>query len=573
MDREIANLHARDMMNADYNESFDLDELEAKLESQLEEDKAAWQFLEEEKEAIGNPDKLGEAVQNIVWEQFRNQMAVIAGEDFIEANRGLTLDLSKEAHIQTTENFAKGKIATHNTEINYQKRHDDWQANFKRDEHGNIITHKTRSGREEATLVKGARKPYDEGRPRGSSATNMDMDHTISTGEINRDAAANAHLTKEEQVDFANSEKNLHEMKSAHNRSKGDTPMKEWLDNPNAKGQKPSEVFDDLTKDTEDKYRKDDEEAREEYDKQKKEGERRSIEAGKKSRRDEAFRIGGKALRAAVTTLLADLVKEIIAKLVKWFKSAKKSLDTLMNSLKEAIHSFVSNLKTYLINAGSVVHSTIVTAIIGPVWGVFKKVWMGLKQGFQILKDVVNYLRDPANKDKSMDIRLMEVGKLVVVGMTATGALLLGEYIEAGLSTIPVFLIEIPFLGSLANILGIFFGAVVAGILGAIVLNWIGKYIEKKLKRENTAARIDKGNEILNRQNQLMAVSQAKLEQAQRTTYQSMRERHEDLRKLREEAANDMRQSIKEIRANCARDIRVDETFDEIDALLEELKK
>ena len=33
MDREIANLHARDMMNADYNESFDLDELEAKLES------------------------------------------------------------------------------------------------------------------------------------------------------------------------------------------------------------------------------------------------------------------------------------------------------------------------------------------------------------------------------------------------------------------------------------------------------------------------------------------------------------------------------------------------------------
>lgn len=180
MDREIANLHARDMMNADYNESFDLDELEAKLESQLEEDKAAWQFLEEEKEAIGNPDKLGEAVQNIVWEQFRNQMAVIAGEDFIEANRGLTLDLSKEAHIQTTENFAKGKIATHNTEINYQKRYDDWQANFKRDEHGNIITHKTRSGREEATLVKGARKPYDEGRPRGSSATNMDMDHTIS---------------------------------------------------------------------------------------------------------------------------------------------------------------------------------------------------------------------------------------------------------------------------------------------------------------------------------------------------------------------------------------------------------
>ena len=493
-------------------------------------------------------------------------MAVVAGEDFIEANRGHTLDLSKDAHIQTTENFAKGKIATHNAYIDYQERHDKWQANLKKDEHGNIITHKTRSGRVEATLVKGARKPFDEGRPRGSAATNMDMDHTVSAGEIIRDPAANAHLTLEERVDFAKSEKNLHEMKSAHNRSKGDTPMKEWLDNPNAKGQKPSEVFDDLTKETEDKYRKDDEEAREEYDKQKKEGERRSIEAGKKSRRDEAFRIGGKALRAAVTTLLADLVKEIIAKLVKWFKSAKKSLDTLMNSLKEAIHSFVSNLKTHLINAGSVVHSTIVTAIIGPIWGVFKKVWMGLKQGFQILKDVVNYLRDPANKDKSMDIRLMEVGKLVVVGMTATGALLLGEYIEAGLSTIPVFLFEIPFLGSLANILGIFFGAVVAGILGAIVLNWIGKYIEKKLKRENTAARIDKGNEILNRQNQLIAVGQAKLEQTKNTVYHTIRERNAA-------ADNAMKESLEEIRANCAIDRSIDDTLDRIDALLEELKK
>ena len=52
--------------------------------------------------------------------------------------------------------------------------------------------------KEEATLVKGARKPFDEGRPSGS-----DENHTVSAAEIIRDPAANAHMTKEEQIAFA----------------------------------------------------------------------------------------------------------------------------------------------------------------------------------------------------------------------------------------------------------------------------------------------------------------------------------------------------------------------------------
>ena len=103
----------------------------------------------------------------------------------------------------TSENFENGNIATHNTKIDYQKRYDDWQSNFVKDENGNVVTHTTRSGKQVATLVKGARKAFDNGRPRGSSEKNTDMDHTISAGEIIRDAAANAHMTKEEQIAFA----------------------------------------------------------------------------------------------------------------------------------------------------------------------------------------------------------------------------------------------------------------------------------------------------------------------------------------------------------------------------------
>ena len=133
---------------------------------------------------------------NVVWEQFINQVGVIAGEDFIKENRGLTLDLRDSAHIQTTENFAAGEIATHNNEIDYQERYDDWQNNFQHDNEGNIITHQTRSGKEEATLVPGARKAFDKGRPAGSVERGTDMDHTVSAGEIIRNPEANAHMTQ-----------------------------------------------------------------------------------------------------------------------------------------------------------------------------------------------------------------------------------------------------------------------------------------------------------------------------------------------------------------------------------------
>lgn len=544
-------------------ETFDFDALEEKLQGQLENELADMQALTDEKEKIGSPDELGKVVGNVVWEQFLNQIAVTAGEDFIEANRGLTLDLRDEAHIQTTENFANGKIATHNTEIDYQQRYDDWQSNFQKDENGNVVTHKTRSGNEEATLVKGARKPFDENRPSGSKEKHTDMDHTVSAGEIIRDPAAAAHMTKGEQVDFANSDANLNEMDSSWNRSKGDKSMKEWLDNENSKGQKPDDIFD-MSEEDKKKLLEKDAEAREEYEKRKKEGERKSIEAGKKSQKEEAFRIGKKTLRAVVMQLLTELIREIITKLVKWFRSAQKALGTLLDSLKEAIHSFVGNMKTRLINAGSTVFTTVATAIIGPVVATIKKAWMMLKQGWKSLKDAVKYIKDPANKGKPIGILMMEVGKIIIAGMTATGALMLGEVIEKGLMTIPIFAFEIPLLGSLASILGIFLGAVVAGIIGAIAINLIEKQIEKRLKNDNLDARIDKGNKILNLQHQVQKVSEVKMEQTKAASVQNMYDRHVA-------AAKTMASSVEKINENCAIDKGIQDKFDDIDRLFDEL--
>lgn len=564
MAKENAILDRKEQLNEDLTETFDFDELEEKLQSQSEEELTDMQFLAEEKEKIGSPDNLGNVIMDVVWEQFLKQVAVTAGEDFIKENRGLHLDLRNEAHIQTTENFAEGKIATHNTEIDYQQRYDDWQSNFVKDESGNVVTHQTRSGKEEATLVKGARKPFDEGRPSGSAEKHTDMDHTVSAAEIIRDPAANAHMTKDEQIAFANSDANLNEMDSSLNRSKGDMSMTEWLDNPNANGQKPDEIFD-ISAEDDAKMRQKDAEAREEYEKQKKDAEQKSIEAGKKSQKEEAFRIGGKALRTVLMQLLAELVREIIAKLVKWFKSAKKALDTLLDSLKEAIHSFISKMKIHLINAGNTVFSTVATAIIGPIFGTIKKVWMMLKQGWSSLKNAINYIKEPANKGKPIGRLLMEVGKIVIAGMTGIGAMLLGEVIEKGLMTIPIFAIGIPLLGSLANILGIFLGAVVAGIIGAIAINIIEKQVEKNMKRDKIDAQIKKGNEVLRTQHQLQAVSEAKLDYVKSETAQNIHDRHVA-------AANMMVESVENIRENCATDESLEDTFDDIDKLFDELE-
>lgn len=574
MAKENAVIDANQKLNEDLSDSFDFDELEEKLQRQLEEELEGLEFIQEEKEKIGNPDNLGNVIKDVVWEQFINQIAVTAGEDFIRENNGLNLDLQNDAHIQTTENFANGNIATHNKKIDYQEKYNSWQSNFQKDPNVELKTsnfrynddqqvwekHDTRSDSWKKVLNKGARNDFDKGRPTGKDTNNTNIDHTVSAAEIIRDPAANAHMTREEQVAFANSEKNLNLMDSAANQSKGDSTMLEWL-NSERDGKKAAERLNV----DEEALRKKEKEAREEYEKQKKEAEKKSIEAGKQSQKEESFRIGGKALRSVVMQLLADLVKEIIAKLVKWFKSAKKGLATLMESLKEAIHSFISKMKAHLINAGNTVFSTVATAIIGPIFGTIKKVWILLKQGWKSLKDAVYYIKSPENKGKPIGRLLLETGKIIIAGLTGVGAIVLGEVIEKGLMAIPIFAVEIPPIGSLANILGIFIGAVVAGIIGAIAINLIEKRIDKRQKAENVEAQVNKGKEVLNLQHQVRIVSEAKFEHDKANAANTIKERHAA-------AANMMSESLENIVANCEEDESIQTTHDDNNRLLDELE-
>lgn len=555
-------------------DAVDFDELERRLNSQLEEQMLDVKGLELDSKKIGSPDSLGETVKNVIWEQFINQIGVVAGEDFIKENRELKLDLRNSAHIQTTENFAKGKIATHNDKINYQRRYNEWQDKFARDANGNIKMKSARiTNAPTEVLNNDARGYIDDGRPTGSAS--MHMDHTVPAAEIIRDRAANAHLSKKEQAEFANSDINLNSLDSSANQSKSDSKMTDWLEYERY-GQKPAERFNINEKE----LRQKDKKAREKYDKLKKEGEERSIKTGKQSKKNEAKRIGGKALRSVVMGLFASLMKEIIRKLVIWFRSANRKFSTFISSVKDAIKSFISNIKEHLLNATDILVTTIATAIFGPVIGMLKKAWIFLRQGYKSVKEAISFLKDPANKNMPFNLKMMNVGKIVIVGLTAGGSIVLSEIIEKTLLKIPGFAFEIPLLGSLANIIGIFLGALVSGLIGAIALNLIDKAISKKLKSINLCQQIEKKGDIIKTQERLINLADEKVKKIQSDTIVNISQRHIKAGELMNSALNEIIDNSKKIKHLQSENIevimddseRVSNNNDALDDLFNNLK-
>ncbi|CAM1667269.1 hypothetical protein [Streptococcus mitis] len=536
--------------------------LENSLENNLKDHIKDIEKIDLDREKLQNNEYLQESIENIVWEQVQLQLAAQIGDEFIKENNGQTLDLRKEAHIQTAENFEKGKFATHNRDVNFQERYDTWQNNFVKDDLGNIQTHSTRSGKIVNTLTKEARKPFDTGRPTGSKEKGTQMDHTVSAGEIIRDPKANAFLTKEEQIAFANSKANLNEIRSEVNQAKGDLSTSELFDNPNSKGQYAREVHNISSKE-EKQLREKDKEARTEYDRVRDEAEKRAIKSGKKSRRDETLKISGKALKAALLQLLSEFLRELISKFISWLKDTERNLSTFIDKIKEAIISFVNNLANHVLNVGKSVVTMIASAIVGPVINTVLKAWTFIHQGWKSLKEAIDYVNNPENKDKSLDIMMLEVGKIIVAGLTATGAIVVGEVLGASLTaSFPVLAISIPLLGTIGSVIGTFMGATLSGIIGAFVLKMIDQQIVNKQISELNSKKIDQNNEMLVIQDQLLDVKSIKLQVEKDSVINTIKERHDM-------AASMMKEKLSDIFAESTRDDKSD--FDEIDTLLQEL--
>jgi hypothetical protein len=554
-----------------FEDSFDFDELEEKLQSQLNLELSELEILKENQKQIGDPDNLGKVVEDVIWEQVNNQIAIVAGEDFIKENGGMTLDLRNEAHIQTAENFAKGKIAKHNyksrekLEKNYERYSNVSHKKF-REEYVNPGMDKTleRAGELNKKGIDTVKDIY--------TGRQISTNTKLENGKNNPKAAEREHvrpsaeLYKNSTLQMANNNKELANVINNPENLQGYTTAER---NNRKSAKLPDEIDDrDKTK----HWKEADEKAEKFIEKKEREGEERLRKEGIQTQKEEAFRIGGTALRAVVMGLLADLIREIITKLVKWFKTTKGKFEMLWDSLKEAIHSFIGKMKTHLINAGNVLFTTIATAIVGPVFRTLKQVWMLLKQGWQAIKNAIDYIKSPENKNKPIGRLILETGKIVIAGLTGAGAIVLSEVIEKGLSSIPILLVEIPLLGSLANIIGIFMGAVVSGIIGAIAINLIERMIKRQYEMEITDKKIDKSNEILGLQHKIINLNENKVVETKERMSTNIKERHRQTANYIKNTFNKIfNKKIETNKNEVSKENSNKDKFDEINSLLDEL--
>ena len=524
-------------------EYSNLMDLQSSLQVELNDILDELSSIEEDRKKLQNNEYLEEAIQDIIWDQVQNQLAVQIGEEFIKDNQGQTLDLRKSAHIQTAENFEKGNFATHNRDVNYQERYNKWQDNFTTNKKG------------ERVLKKDARKFFDKGRDMGSAA--IHKDHTVSIKEQLNDIEMATFLSKEQVKEFANSSKNLHDLDASANKSKNDKTMTEFL-NSERNGLKPEERFNIDRKQLE----KDDKEAREELKNRKDENKNIAIQSGKKSRRKEALKVTGKALKAAVLQLLTEFLREIVKKFISWLGEKEKNFGTFISKVKEAISNFMSNLSHHVLGVGQSMVTMLATSIIGPVVGTFMQVWTFIQQGWRSLTEAIDYLKNPENKNKSTSVKMLEIGKIIVAGVTAAGAIVLSSAIGATLLSIfPPLGVEIPLLGSLSGLIGTFMGATVAGIAGAFVLKLIDQMIVDKQIDELTNKKIDKYNNKLIVQDQMNAVGMALVQVDKMESLSQMEDRHH-------QAAEIMRDELSFLLEEKEKN---DNEFTEIDALLAEL--
>lgn len=488
---------------------FDFDEMEGFLSKQLEESFSDLELLENNRAAVSDPDSLGKVVLNEVWNQFGNQIG---------------LDMTNETLIQKYDREHPETYKEVSPSVLKDKRYKDANKAMKEQQKAGVLKDEY-TGKD--------LKPNEK----------ANLDHVVPRKELfdnKRRKQANLSVT-----DLANKEENLKPTNEALNKSKGAKSNKEYVETreirekalleQNKKANKKvdesnkSNLEKSLQKEKNNKSLNDklaaDDDLMMQVDKEARKAINKDIrvnatkEVGKKAGKD--------ALKTMTISALFSLSKEIMNGLIRFFKEKSKSFNRFLSEMKESIKSFFSKILSVLQTGASTLIGTIISEIFGPIVSIFKKLASLIKQGISSVIDAVNYLRDKKNKDKPFGVKVAQVGKIITVGLVGGSAIFLGEVFEKFLLTIPGMQIELPLIGTLANMIGLFLSSLVSGLVGAIVLNLIDKFIAKKLKAESDKKIIERKNEIMNLQQIQTFVVQNNVAATRESTMNEILRNHE----------------------------------------------
>lgn len=512
MENELLVLNTEEVNES---ENLNYDELEELLEQQFTMEFSNLEKLELECKEISSPDKLGDVVLDEIWSQFANQIG---------------LDMTSDTLLkQYNDKHPNGYTKEEGAKIMKDKRYTDANNAMKeRQKNGNLkdeYTGKTIKINEKANL-----------------------DHVIPRKQIFENPWRK--IADIETSDLANKSENLAGTNESLNKSKGAKSNSEYIKKREAREKNLKEQVERANKKIDKMNISDAEKRNLKAENNKKLNDKLAADSDKMIKVEKsakkamykpiakkaavrmANKAGKDAVKAMFVAALFGMLKEIMNALVRFFKSKKRSFDTFLDEMKNALHSFFGKIRDFI----KVGVDSFVGSIVGEIIGAFaeklRKLPNLVKQLFGSIRESISYLSNPENQSHSTAIKIAHVSKIITSALLGVGAMFLGEYFEQFLNKIPGMTFEIKLLGTIANILGMFFASLLTGILGAIIINGLDGFISRKLQDENKKQQVDKKNELLRIQDVQIFVAEQNVAVKRNDIFSKMAKNHQKLREI-----------------------------------------
>lgn len=512
MENELLVLNTEEVNES---ENLNYDELEELLEQQFTMEFSNLEKLELECKEISSSDKLGDVVLDEIWSQFANQIG---------------LDMTSDTLLkQYNDKHPNGYTKEEGAKIMKDKRYTDANNAMKeRQKNGNLkdeYTGKTIKINEKANL-----------------------DHVIPRKQIFENPWRK--IADIETSDLANKSENLAGTNESLNKSKGAKSNSEYIKKREAREKNLKEQVERANKKIDKMNISDAEKRNLKAENNKKLNDKLAADSDKMIKAEKsakkamykpiakkaavrmANKAGKDAVKAMFVAALFGMLKEIMNALVRFFKSKKRSFDTFLDEMKNTLHSFFGKIRDFI----KVGVDSFVGSIVGEIIGAFaeklRKLPNLVKQLFGSIRESISYLSNPENQSHSTAIKIAHVSKIITSALLGVGAMFLGEYFEQFLNKIPGMTFEIKLLGTIANILGMFFASLLTGILGAIIINGLDGFISRKLQDKNKKQQADKKNELLRIQDVQIFVAEQNVAVKRNDIFSKMAKNHQKLREL-----------------------------------------
>ena len=512
MENELLVLNTEEVYES---ENLNYDELEELLEQQFTMEFSNLEKLELECKEISSPDKLGDVILDEIWNQFANQIG---------------LDMTSDTLLkQYNDKHPNGYTKEEGAKILKDKRYIDANKAMKE-------TQKTGNLKDEYT---GKKLKINE---------KANLDHVVARKQLFENSWRK--IADIDTADLANKKENFAATNESLNKSKGATSNSDYVKNREVREKKLRDQVQRANEKIDKKNISDAEKRNLKAINEKKLNDKlaadskKMLNAEKKAKKainkdiakkvpvKVANKAGKDAVKAMFVAALFGMLKEIMNALVRFFKSKKRSFDAFLDEMKNALYSFFGKIRDFI----KVGIDSFVGSIVGEIIGAFaqklKKLPNLIKQLFGSIRESISYLSNPENQTHSTAIKIAHISKIITSGLVAVGALFLGEYFEKYLLPLPGMGFEIKFLGTIANILGMFLASLLTGILGAIMINRLDRFISRKLIEENQKKQADKKNELLRIQDIQIFVAEENVAVKRNDIFSKMAKNHQKLREL-----------------------------------------